>query len=48
MDSRSRSAVLHALRRETGVRMAALEHAAAPHLGWDVYPAAKPVCEPGY
>ena len=48
MNSRSRSAVLHSLRRETGVRMAALELAAGPHLGWEPYPAAKPVCEPGY
>jgi len=45
-NSRSRSAVLHLLRRETGVLMTDLESAAAPLLGWDSYPPATPLyCE---
>lgn len=35
MNSRSRSAVLHVLRKETGVRYSALESAAYGHLGWE-------------
>ena len=37
INSRSRSAVLHVLRRETGMRMADLESIAETALGWDPY-----------
>lgn len=37
MNSRSRSAVLHVLRRETGLRMADLEVVAERALGWEPY-----------
>ena len=38
MNSRSRSAVLHILRRESGLRFQDLEKAVHPALEWEEYP----------
>ena len=37
-NSRSRSAVLHVLRRETGMRVEDIERESRPVLGWEPYP----------
>jgi hypothetical protein len=46
MNSRSRSAVLHVLRREVDVVMSDIEAVAVPVLGWTPYPAEAPAFTP--